>query len=401
MRMNYEILKEIRNSNFSFNRLAEYYPGLSILKDIPQNPEYHGEGDVYRHTEMVCEKLVTLPEWSGLKKEEQELLFLAAAFHDIGKAYCTRMEGKCGAFLKMPSDDMPPGGTKGQYQKEDGKWVSPRHTIIGEKEFRKIAYREAAQFGLTFLQRETVAKLIRYHGMPVWFWTKKRTEFDLLKAAESIPLRLLYLLSKADVQGRIAKEPEKISENVELFADYAKESGVWEKPYVFANPYTKYQYFHKEELWQDAELYDDTEFDVILMSGLPLAGKDSWILKNGMGMPMISLDGIREQLRIPPAKNSSKVVQTAMEQARDFLRRKEPFIWNATNIIQETRQKLIRLFAGYGARVHILYLEVPYQELLARNQKRTRYIPENVLEDMIRKLEIPAPWEAYEVKLFT
>ena len=37
--MNYEILKEIRNSNFSLNRLAEYYPGLSILKNIPQNPE--------------------------------------------------------------------------------------------------------------------------------------------------------------------------------------------------------------------------------------------------------------------------------------------------------------------------------------------------------------------------
>lgn len=373
--MNHEILTEIRNGNFSFNWLAECYPGLSILKNVPQNPEYHGEGDVYRHTEMVCEKLLTLPEWSGLKKEEQELLFLAAAFHDIGKAYCTKQE--------------------------DGKWISPKHTIIGEKEFRRIAYREAAQFGLTFRQRETVAKLIRYHGMPVWFWTKKRTEFDLLKAAESIPLRLLYLLSKADVHGRIAKEPEKMAEHVELFADYAKESGVWEKPYVFANPYTKYQYFHKEELWQDAELYDDTEFDVILMSGLPLAGKDSWILKNGMEMPVISLDGIREQLRIPPTKNSGKVVQAAMEQARDFLRRKEPFIWNATNIIQETRQKLVSLFAGYGARVHILYLEVPYQELLARNRKRTRYIPENVLEEMIRKLEIPAPWEAYEVKRFT
>lgn len=373
--MNHEILKKIRNENFSFYRLFEYYPGLSILKNVPQNPEYHEEGDVYRHTEMVCEKLVTSPEWSGLKNEEQELLFLAAAFHDIGKAYCTKQE--------------------------DGKWISPKHTIIGEKEFRKIAYREAAQFGLTFRQRETVAKLIRYHGMPVWFWTKKRAEFDLLKAAESIPLRLLYLLSKADVQGRKTKEPEKMAEHVELFADYAKESGVWEKPYAFANPYTKYQYFHKEELWQKAELFDDTEFDVILMSGLPLAGKDSWILKNGMGMPVISLDGIREQLGIPPTKGSGRVVQTAIEQAKTLLRRKKAFIWNATNIIQDTRQKLVSLFAGYGARVHILYLEVPYQELLARNRKRTRYIPENVLEEMIRKLEIPAPWEAYEVKRFT
>ncbi|MEZ3445831.1 MAG: AAA family ATPase [Lachnospiraceae bacterium] len=67
-------------------------------------------------------------------------------------------------------------------------------------------------------------------------------------------------------------------------------------------------------------------------------------------------------------------------------------------MIQETRLRLVSLFAGYGARVHILYLETPYEELLDRNQKRARYIPEPVLEDMIRKLKLPAPWEAYSVK---
>lgn len=369
--MGQDILEGIRGSNFSLDWLVDHYPGLSALKDVPQNPEYHGEGDVYRHTEMVCGKLVELPGWKELKKDEQELLFLAAAFHDIGKAVCTKQE--------------------------DGEWISPKHTIIGEKMFRRIAYREAEQFGLNFHQRETVAKLIRYHGLPVWFWTKQKPELDLLKAAESIPLQLLYLLSKADVQGRIEKVPGQMEENVELFADYARESGVWEKSYTFANPYTKYQYFHKEDLWHKAELYDDTAFDVILMSGLPLAGKDSWIEENNKEMPVISLDEIREQLGVSPAKGSGRVVQAAMEQARDYLRRKEPFIWNATNTIQETRQKLTGLFSGYGARVHLLYLEAPYQELLARNRKRARYIPEPVLEEMIRKLEIPAPWEAYEV----
>ena len=370
--MNQIILKGIRDSDFSLGWLARNCSGLSRLKNIPQNPEYHGEGDVYQHTEMVCGKLVELPEWRELEREEQELLFLAAAFHDIGKAVCTKQE--------------------------DGQWVSPKHTIIGEKEFRRIAYKEAEQFGLTFRQRETAAKLIRYHGLPVWFWTKRRPELDLLKAAESIPLRLLYLLSKADVQGRIEKQSGKMEENVELFADYARESGVWEKPFLFANPYTKYQYFHKEGLWQEAELYDDTEFDVILMSGLPLAGKDSWIEKNGKEMPVISLDEIREKMGISPTKGSGKVVQAALEEAKNLLRRKEPFIWNATNIIQETRQKLVGLFAGYGARVHIMYLEAPYRELLARNRKRERYIPELVLEDMIKKMELPAPWEAYDVK---
>ena len=74
---------------------------------------------------------------------------------------------------------------------------------------------------------------------------------------------------------------------------------------------------------------------------------------------------------------------------------------SATNIIRETRRKLTALCAGYGARVHILYLEVPYRELLERNSIRQRHIPESVLEEMIDKLEVPAPWEAEEVRYLT
>ena len=367
-----KILAGIRNSGFSLDWLAGHFPELSALKEVLQNPEYHGEGDVYRHTEMVCRELVNLSDWQELEAGQQELLFLAAAFHDIGKAVCTKQE--------------------------DGKWISPRHTIAGEKYFRRLAYRDAECFGLTFRQRETVAKLVRFHGLPVWFLTKRQVEFELLKAAESISLRFLYLLSKADVRGRIAEGKGRMEEHVELFADYAKELNLWEKPYEFANLFTKYQYFHKEGLWQGAELFDDTEFDVILMSGLPLSGKDTWIEANGKGMPVISLDGIREELGVPPAKGTGKVVQIAAKRAREYLRRKQPFIWNATNLVQETRQKLTGLFAGYGARVHIVFLEVPYGELLARNQKRARHIPGHVLEEMIGKLEIPASWEGYEVK---
>lgn len=370
--MGKSILEEIRSSGFSLKALAEICPELNALKEVPQNPEYHAEGDVYVHTEMVCGILTQLAEWQGLSADEQELLFLAAAFHDIGKTACTRFE--------------------------DGRWTAPRHTIVGEKEFRGMVYRDSERFGLTFSQRETAAKLIRYHGMPVWFWTKKRPEAELIRAAESIPLRLLYLLSAADVTGREADAKEEFQERVELFADCARELDIWESPYVFADSYTRFQYFQKEELWHGASLYDNTEFDVILLSGLPLAGKDSWIAENGAGMPVISLDDIREELGFPPAKGSDHAANLAKNRARELLRKKEPFIWNATNIIRETRQKLVGLFAGYHARVHILYLEAPYQELLARNQRRERYIPVHALEEMIRRLEIPEPWEAYEVR---
>ena len=384
--MHENILAAIRKDGFSFPALVQHFPELSQLKQVPQNPAYHAEGDVYCHTQMVCEALTRLPAWqefcrnkpkdslsspSGSGFDEMALLFLSAAFHDIGKTVCTRLE--------------------------DGNWVSPKHTITGAKLFRETAYREAGRFGLTFSEREFVASAIRYHGLPVWFWKKARPEMDLFRAAESLPLRLLQLLSCADVQGRKTENPNELSEYVEWFSEYAKELHVWEHPYPFANPYTKSRFFARDDVWQGASLYDSTEFDVIMLSGLPLAGKDSWIEKNGGTLPVVSLDAIRDELKIPPPKESGKVARVAMELAQGLLARKQPFIWNATNITYETRRKLVALFSGYGARVHILYLEAPYQELLARNRTRARHIPENVLEEMIKKLEIPMPWEAYEV----
>lgn len=367
------ILAQIREDGFSLEKLAARCPELEELKGISQNPKYHGEGDVYRHTEMVCGELKGLPGWGELDPGAQGLLFLAAAFHDIGKRVCTRME--------------------------EGEWISPRHALVGEKIFRETVYRQEGRFGLTFGQRETVAGLIRYHGLPVWFWSKERPELELAKAAERISLEHLYLLSMADVLGRQSSDIRRLAGQVEFFQEYARETGLCEGPWKFAGPYTKYQYFHRENLRKEAELYDDTEFDVLLMSGLPLSGKDTWIQCNGMGRPVISLDDLREKMGIAPGKDSGKVAHRALEQARSCLRNKEAFIWNATNITVETRQRLVRLFAGYGARVHIRYLEVPYEELLARNRKRARHIPEAVLEQMIGKLEIPAPWEAYEVLL--
>ncbi len=369
------LLQMTEQTGFSLDRLAEAYPELCALRKVPQNPAYHAEGDVYTHSGMVCERLTAMPEWRQLPEKRRRLLFAAAAFHDIGKPLCTRQE--------------------------DGVWVSPRHTIVGEKVFRRMTYRGQQRFGLTFEERELIAKLIRYHGLPVWFWSKNRPEYELIKAAESLPLSLLYLLAAADVQGRTGEGLAQMREQPELFAETAKEQGIWEQAYPFYNSYSRYAYFHREHLWEGAQLFDDTQFDVILLSGLPLSGKDTWIKKHGAARPVISLDAIREELGISPTDGSARVADLAIRRARVLLRQKQPFIWNATNLIQETRQRLVTLFAGYGARVHILYLEAPYEELLRRNQIRERQIPEKVLEEMIRKLELPAPWEAYEVSYLT
>lgn len=56
--------------------LAEVIPELCHLKDTPQNPKYHPEGDVWTHTLGLLKQL---------PKDCSQTLALAALLHDIGK----------------------------------------------------------------------------------------------------------------------------------------------------------------------------------------------------------------------------------------------------------------------------------------------------------------------------
>lgn len=55
-------------------------------------------------------------------------------------------------------------------------------------------------------------------------------------------------------------------------------------------------------------------------------------------------------------------------------------------------------FSSYNARVIFIYLEIPYNELLDRNNLRKRYIPENVLNNMIDKFDMIENTEGYKVE---
>ena len=94
------------------------------------------------------------------------------------------------------------------------------------------------------------------------------------------------------------------------------------------------------------------------------------------------------------------MIQLGKEKAKEFLRARTPFVFNATNITSEMRSKWISLFVEYGARVRLIYLEVPYATLLKQNHNRNYKVPEAVIQKMISKLEIPTPQEAQPQKTF-
>lgn len=55
------------------------------MKDVPQDPRYHAEGDVGTHTQMVLEALQNESAFKQISAQDQEILWAAALLHDVEK----------------------------------------------------------------------------------------------------------------------------------------------------------------------------------------------------------------------------------------------------------------------------------------------------------------------------
>ncbi len=355
-----------------WQELYENYPWIRDMESTPQSPKHHAEGNVFIHTKLVCKALTELKEWRDLGETERFILFSAALLHDSAKPLRTRLE--------------------------DGEIVSPGHAVRGELLARQILYmHQGFSRSVPFETREAIVKLVRYHGLPLFFFDKVNPLKTILAANQAVPMKWLEILAEADVYGRQCSDKEDLLERISLFSEYCSEESCLEGKRAFPDNYSRFLYFQKENGNPDYTAYNDTKFEVILMSGLPAAGKDAWIKENAPDLPTISLDAIREELEIKPDESQGIVVQKAKNNAREYLRKGESFVWNATNITRSMRSQLISLFANYGARVKLVYLEVPYEEILRRNSERFRNVPEKVIERLIGKLEVPEDFEACEV----
>lgn len=368
--------------NISWDALEQTCLGafFSQMAKTPQNPLYHGEGDVLTHTRMVCEALAGLGQFRRLDEGRRQALFLAALLHDIGKITHTRLE--------------------------DGKWTSPRHAAAGAAMARELLWLECGWCGDSYWQalRETVCALIRYHSLPPHAVGEETGMRRLLKAAadgELLPhfsIELLCMLAKADILGRICLDQAELLEAVELCGALAEEQGCLTRPRLFPSRHTAFSYYGGTLSQPDYALYDDTWGEIILMCGLPGTGKDTWIAKNYPDLPVVSLDAIRAELGISPVGPQKKVVDEARERAKALLRKKRSFVWNATNVTADLRQRQVQLFTSYHASARIVYLETEWKEELRRNKHRAAVVPEDTILRMLAKLTPPEPFEAHRVE---
>jgi predicted kinase len=341
---------------------------IRALAHCPQDSRWHAEGNVWIHTRMVCEALLENNGWRALPQNDREVVFFAALLHDVAKPVCTR--------------------------EENGRITSRGHSIRGEMMAREILW----QFGVPFASRESIVNLIRYHQAPFFLVNQTDSQRQLFKISQTVRCSLLAQVAEADARGRICEDQTRLFENIALFGQYAEEQDCWREPRQFANDHSRFLYFRKEDRDPNYEAFDDAGCEVIVMSGLPGSGKDRWIAGHAPDWPVISLDDLRQEMKVKPTENQGPVVARARELAREHLRKKQSFIWNATNISRQLREHILGLCAAYNARTRIVYVEVSPEELFSQNETRERPVPSEVINGLIQRWEPPDLTEAHQIE---
>jgi predicted kinase len=103
-------------------------------------------------------------------------------------------------------------------------------------------------------------------------------------------------------------------------------------------------------------------------------------------------------LDIEPNEVQGRVVPAALKEARQYLRAKGPFVWNATNVSRLNRDRATGLCLEYDARVEIHALDRPPERLFAQNRQHGAVVPARVLDRLIAKWEPPSLTKAHVVK---
>lgn len=344
------------------------YSWVRAMRGCAQDPVFHAEGDVWIHVRMVCEALAQLREWRSLPDEDRQAVFAAALLHDQAKPSCTR--------------------------EESGRITSRGHSARGAIDARRILWK----MDVDFVIREQVCAFVRYHQSPFHLISRDDSQRMAFLISQTARCDLLAILAKSDILGRVCNDQQQLLEGVALFEEFCREQSCLEGPRGFPSPHSLFEYFRTENRDPCYLAHEEFRCEAAIVSGLPGSGKDTWIQQRMPDRPVISLDAIREELGEGSTGNQGKVIQYAREKAREFLRARRDFVWNATNLSREIRSQLVDLFVGYKARTRIVYVESAMSALNQQNQGRAAVVPAKAISEMMNRWEVPTSIEADQVE---
>jgi tRNA nucleotidyltransferase (CCA-adding enzyme) len=181
--------------------LLRFFPELEALQGVPQDPQWHPEGDVWVHTMMVVDEATMLRQG-----DEQDLaLMYAALCHDLGK----------------PAVSM----------QDAGRARAHKHDAVGARLARAFLERLRAPGNLC----DQVEALVKYHLAPALFVAQGTTARGYRRLARKlgnagVNIALLLRVAQADHWGRTTQEAKmRIFPAGDAFLAEAEKASVVEK----------------------------------------------------------------------------------------------------------------------------------------------------------------------------
>ncbi len=188
--------------------VEKLFPEIQSLIGVPQDPEWHPEGDVFVHTQLVLDRARELID--DLSYARQVTVMLAALAHDFGKPATTQ-------FID--------GRLRSRGHEEAG--VAPTESFLDRINVHTID---------GYNVRGQVIALVREHLKPGEFYKKRDEVGDgaFRRLARRCEPDLLYRVAKADSLGRnadwVPREKWYDAEAQEWFLERTKELEVEQRP---------------------------------------------------------------------------------------------------------------------------------------------------------------------------
>lgn len=378
---------------------APLLPSLRLLAETPQDPEWHGEGDVYRHTEMVLEELyreMDSPLGASLAPETRRELILGVVLHDLGKPWTTRQMEMRGAL----------------------RIVSPRHEARG----RSAAASALVDIGLPWPSLWRILGLVGSHHEPKLLVVRNQGPGEYKRISRRVDPELVAWLERADLRGRICADLAQQLELIEMFAlgiaEYAPPG--WHESWRqhFARELADKKPAMRDRIFGEAIraaeagrvhqpeeanflIYQEKEAppELVVLCGPSGSGKSTFLERHLGDHEVISLDALREELagdRADQALNGA-VRQEGKTRLKSALRPGRKVVWDATCLRKDFRSMVCETGFAYGALVTLVVFQLSPQALAARNKSRQHAVPAAVLQSQLDQWEWPEVDEAHRL----